>query len=87
MLLTEKRTTPSVHGMLIGGKWETEADTIPHASRTDLERTIGAAQPAFGGFADLSLSSPLLISGTGEGSLPHTRMPYLTNDTFPQNLW
>ncbi len=55
------------YGMLIGGKWETAADTIPvmdkysgeligtipRASKADVERAVGAAQSAFGGFADL----------------------------------
>ncbi len=55
------------YGMLIGGKWETGAETIPvidkysgetigtipRASKADVERAIGAAQAAFGGFAEL----------------------------------
>ncbi|MBI2002700.1 MAG: aldehyde dehydrogenase family protein [candidate division NC10 bacterium] len=55
------------YGMLIGGTWETGTDTIPvmdkysgeafgtipRASKADVERAIGAAQAAFGGFADL----------------------------------
>jgi len=55
------------YGMLIGGKWETGVDTIPvmdkysgepigtipRASKADVERAVGAAQSAFGGFADL----------------------------------
>jgi len=55
------------YGMLIGGKWETGVDTIPvmdkysgepigtipRASKADVERAVGAAQSAFGTFADL----------------------------------
>jgi acyl-CoA reductase-like NAD-dependent aldehyde dehydrogenase len=53
--------------MLIGGKWEAGADTIPvidkfsgetigtipRATKTDVDRAIGAAQSAFGGFAEM----------------------------------
>ena len=55
------------YAMLIDGKWETAADTIPvmdkysgepigtipRASKADVERAIGAAQAAFGAFADV----------------------------------
>ena len=55
------------HGMLIGGKWETGADTIPvidkfsgetigtipRATKADVDRAIGAAQSAFDGFAEM----------------------------------
>jgi acyl-CoA reductase-like NAD-dependent aldehyde dehydrogenase len=53
--------------MLIGGKWEAGADaipvidkfsgetigTIPRATKTDVDRAIGAARSAFGGFAEM----------------------------------
>lgn len=56
------------YGMLIGGKWETGTDpipvmdkysgetigTIPRATKTDVERAIGAAESSFPGYAALS---------------------------------
>jgi acyl-CoA reductase-like NAD-dependent aldehyde dehydrogenase len=55
------------YGMLIGGAWEAGADaipvidkfsgetigTIPRATKTDVDRAIGAARSAFGGFAEM----------------------------------
>ena len=63
----EDRRMGKAYGMLIGGKWEAGADaipvidkfsgetigTIPRAGKTDVDRAIGAARSAFGGFAEM----------------------------------